>query len=65
MQSVYKKNISQIFIWGKFNKKEKKQKISALLENNQPVPQCLAKRRKKKTTTELPKIMGKITQYTK
>ena len=44
------------------NKKILHKRIS---ENNQPAPQCLAKRKEKKTLTELPKLTCLSTQYTK
>ena len=50
-------------IWGKNSIKNKKNlRTFLLLENNQPAPQCLAKR-KKKTLTELTKLICKSVQY--
>ena len=60
------KNIHYKLIFGKKNNKTKKKKnrlqTSVLLENNQPVPQCLVKR---KIPTEITKLIHKGAQYTK
>ena len=52
--------MQKLISWGKNS--IKKEKTSVLLENNQPALQCLVKR---KTPTELPKLIRKSAQYTK
>ena len=58
----FKKNITQTGKSGKKFNKIMRLKTFVLHENNQPAPQCLAKR---KTSTEQPKVKPNSSQYTK
>ena len=51
-------------IWKNYIWQKEKTKTSVLLETNQPVPQCLVKK-KKKILKELPNKILKSSQYTK